>query len=598
MIGHRWAIVALLFSVSCVLGQVPFGNLDTPVNGANVHGAIGVTGWALSTVTVAKVSIYRNPILAGENGLVLVQDAAFLPGARPDVAQGNPSYPNNDWGWGTQVLTNELPGTDGLPMGNGTYTLHAIAYANDAYSTSAEIGNVLIHVDNTHSTQPFGTLDTPTQGETVLGTRYLNFGWALTPSPNRIPIDGSTITVVVDGQEIGRPVYNQFRSDIANLFPGYANSNGAVGYYYLDTTAYILANPDSHDTRNALHTISWNVTDDHGNADGIGSRWISVAPQLVRGGSNFAWYGPGTACSDSTCYSPYGVISNYDVASGTIDDVLSQMYNSGQRALRIPIYHRGDTAGTDCTGPVGRDQTMYSAGGTLGTQCLANLTNLLASIRSHGFAHVEFGLFPQAYNDPRFAPAWPANWTNVQPYEGYYQENLALIKKLRPIFVASGLNYTIDLMNEGILESTSERLGLYAKRLWADYTAAFGKFDTVGFSIPCDWNSTIVPCSRQLSYLSSIYNNNYPNVFSFHFYNNAYTSWTNAWNTLSASGLRQSWIIGETYYNDPTEALDLSNAHTASGNSVLFLLRWPLQRGSNANINPPIDFSAYSNRGW
>jgi hypothetical protein len=39
-----------------------------------------------------------------------------------------------------------------------------------------------------------------------------------------------------------------------------------VGYYYLDTTTL----------SNGLHTIAWTVTDNAGNAQGIGSRYFNV----------------------------------------------------------------------------------------------------------------------------------------------------------------------------------------------------------------------------------------------------------------------------------------------------------------------------------
>ena len=77
-----------------------------------------------------------------------------------------------------------------------------------------------------------------------------------TKQPNYIPTDGSTLEVYIDGQPQGHPVYN-----IATLFPGYANSTAAVGYFNLDTTA--LAN--------GVHTISWSVMDSAGSADGIGA---------------------------------------------------------------------------------------------------------------------------------------------------------------------------------------------------------------------------------------------------------------------------------------------------------------------------------------
>src|SRR5260370_24539208 len=81
-----------------------------------------------------------------------------------------------------------------------------------------------------------------------------------------IPIDGSIITVVMDGVVVGHPAYNQFRDDIAAAFPGYANSAGAVGFFHINTTT--LAN--------GVHTISWNVFDNQAHGEGLGSRYFNV----------------------------------------------------------------------------------------------------------------------------------------------------------------------------------------------------------------------------------------------------------------------------------------------------------------------------------
>lgn len=88
----------------------------------------------------------------------------------------------------------------------------------------------------------------------------------VTPSPGVIPTDGSTIEVLIDNVVVGRPVYNNFRADIAALFPGYANSNGAVGYFIIDTRTL----------SNGVHTIAWVVRDSLGRAEGIGSRFFTV----------------------------------------------------------------------------------------------------------------------------------------------------------------------------------------------------------------------------------------------------------------------------------------------------------------------------------
>src|SRR4029453_10150844 len=117
------------------------------------------------------------------------------------------------------------------------------------------------------SVLPFGTIDTPGQGDTIAGSAYLNWGWALTPQPAMIPFDGSTIGVIVDGAPVGTLTYNLFRQDVSGLFPGLANSNGPVGYRLMDTTGLT----------EGLHPISWGVTEDPGGTSGVGSRFFAVA---------------------------------------------------------------------------------------------------------------------------------------------------------------------------------------------------------------------------------------------------------------------------------------------------------------------------------
>jgi Leucine-rich repeat (LRR) protein len=236
--------------------EPPFGFFDTPIDGSTVVSSIPVTGWALDDTGIDTVKIYRQQ----GTGFLYIGDATLVEGARPDVSAAYPQYPNNTRaGWGYMMLTNFLP--DG---GNGTFVIYAIA--TDRVGNTTTLGTKTIHCDNVNAVKPFGAIDTPTQGGTASGNRFVNFGWVLTPLPNIVPIDGSTITVWVDGVPLGHPVYNQYRADIATLFPGYNNSNGAVGYFYLDTTAY----------ENGVHSIQWTAADDAGNTDGIGSRYFTI----------------------------------------------------------------------------------------------------------------------------------------------------------------------------------------------------------------------------------------------------------------------------------------------------------------------------------
>jgi hypothetical protein len=243
---------------------LPIGLVDTPSdNSTGVVGSIPVTGWAVDDLGVTTVSLWRDP-MPGEpassvNGKVFIGNAVPVDGARPDVDASYAAPFDYQAGWGYLLLTNMLPN-----QGNGTFTLHV--FATDIEGHTVLLGSRTITCDNAHATRPFGSIDTPDQGGTVSGTGYINFGWALTPQPNMIPTDGSTITVFIDGVAIGHPTYNQSRSDIVTLFPGRANTNGAVGYLQFNTAQ--LAN--------GVHTIAWGVTDNAGNSEGIGSRYFTV----------------------------------------------------------------------------------------------------------------------------------------------------------------------------------------------------------------------------------------------------------------------------------------------------------------------------------
>jgi len=225
-----------------------------------VMSSIPVTGWVLDEIGIDKVTIWRDAVPAEGGGEIYIGDAVLVEDVRPDVEQAYPTYPlNYRAGWGYMLLTNMLPNS-----GNGTFTLHA--YAKDLSGHEIKLGSKTIVCDNAHAIKPFGAIDAPAQGGEASGGNYKNQGWALTPMPNKIPVDGSTIKVYIDGQKVGNCNYNIYREDIAALFPGYANSNGALAYFEFDTTAY----------ENGVHTIQWVVTDNAGNTDGIGSRYFTI----------------------------------------------------------------------------------------------------------------------------------------------------------------------------------------------------------------------------------------------------------------------------------------------------------------------------------
>jgi hypothetical protein len=264
--GATNSVQQIQVDIASATPGIPYGSFDTPVNNTTgVNGSNAATGWALDSIEVTKVDIWREPV-PGESGLAYIGDAVFVVGSRPDVEGDFPSAPlNYRAGWGYLMLTTGLTNNGGSPgPGSGTYKLHAIAH--NKTGASLDLGTRTITADNAHGVKPFGAIDTPGQGGTMSGTAYVNFSWVLTPQPCSVPTDGSTIWATVDEQMLGHPVYNKYLSDTATGLPGYANSNGAIGYFYLDTTQ----------VANGVHTMGWLATDSCGRTDGMGSRFIDV----------------------------------------------------------------------------------------------------------------------------------------------------------------------------------------------------------------------------------------------------------------------------------------------------------------------------------
>ncbi len=244
----------------------PIGSIDSPQEGTVVSGNFPLSGWALDDICVTNVAIKReahpNDIAAniGPDGLVHLGDAFFCEDVRQDIPKTYPDHPlTNLAGWGFVLQSYQLPN-----MGNGSVTLHAIAY--DSSGQASELGTRTVIANNAGRTLPFGSIDTPESGEQISGAEYKAQGWVLTPPPNFIPTDGSTIWVWLDGKRIKNPVYNQYREDIAALFPEYHNAQGAGGLYSFNPSML----------KDGPHTMVWSATDEAGDADAIDGRYFLV----------------------------------------------------------------------------------------------------------------------------------------------------------------------------------------------------------------------------------------------------------------------------------------------------------------------------------
>ena len=182
---------------------IPTGFVDTPLNNeTGLTGAIPFTGWALDDVEVSRVMVCRAALARKSRRWIRTAAARRRSSwASPCSSTGRgrtcrrrtrPIRATAEAGWGFMVLTNMLPN-----QGNGTYRFSMYAQDRDGHTTL--LGTRTMTCANASATQPFGAIDTPTQGGIASGTAYVNFGWALTPQPKTIPVDGSTISVFIDG---------------------------------------------------------------------------------------------------------------------------------------------------------------------------------------------------------------------------------------------------------------------------------------------------------------------------------------------------------------------------------------------------------------
>lgn len=301
-----------------------------------------------------------------------------------------------------------------------------------------------------------------------------------------------------------------------------------------------------------------------------------------QGGSNYDFYhfdrDPG-GCDRE----PYGVINSYDKAPATIAAQLKQMYAGGQRRLRLGLFHQhGPDSGT----------VMDSTGGTLSAHNRRNLANLLAAVKAAGYQEIEVGFFPIGAADPHGWTAWD---------ETQYQENRQIVGQVRGIVAQAGIPYQLDLLNEGMPLSGDSMLLQYTHRLWGDYTAAYGKGDTVGFSMT-------VWIAGRAQQIPDVYGGDVPNVFDVHLYGDNWTGdeykqFVEAHNELASHGYHQGWIIGEAYYDDATAADGIARAIRDTGQVVFYLAQWQLTRQDGCHdktidVAPPVAFGHYAAAGF
>jgi hypothetical protein len=298
-------------------------------------------------------------------------------------------------------------------------------------------------------------------------------------------------------------------------------------------------------------------------------------PPPVAGGSNYDFYYL-NGCNRE----PFNVINGFAKAPDLINYQLGRMRAAGQDRLTIGVFHHHAPE----SGAV-----MDSTGGTLSEADSKGLADLLAAVKAAGFAEATVAMNP-------LSPSNPGGWDSWQ--QDLYDENWQLVQKVHDLVVAARLpTYRIDLGNE-LTPSTGQSLVVrYDKQMWQDYTAKYGRDDTVGFSV----NSND---PGQIPTVFKVYGDAPPPVFDIHVYGDEYNQFVGDDQQLRRQGYgTQPVIIGESYYNDPTAADGFAKGSKDSGRRILYLTQWPKTRANapqcdQVDVAPPLDFSAYRAAGF
>lgn len=319
------------------------------------------------------------------------------------------------------------------------------------------------------------------------------------------------------------------------------------------------------------------------------------------GGANYLWYGlgtPGDSCERGT----YSLLPNFHLP-GVRNEVQSQlaaMYANGMRSLSLGIYfHDGVRHGS----VIDADDPTQVA------QAAQNLAILLLDVETTGFDRVTFRFFPQGNMNP--ASEWFVPATTAKYWD--------LIVAMRPALVASNMDYLIDLMVEGAPRDIDENwipdVWMYpdniewsnaVRFLWRQYSSAYGAADTVGFSFLTSFGSA----RARVRHMPYVYEGVYPDTFAFDFYGHdaggsffseaeLFLNMENLMGDYGHDG--SSWIITETFHNDPLAAAGLGSAIAATGQEVLYLTEWPLDRGASCDavsVPPPYQYDVWSMYGF
>ncbi len=338
-------------------------------------------------------------------------------------------------------------------------------------------------------------------------------------------------------------------------------------------------------------------------------------PARFSGGSSYRNlnYGP---IPQGCAWEKLGLVKHYDAQ--VVSDQLMSMYLNGMRSLKISFHYDVDDRSYGAVVPLiqlgSKRGNSYDYG--IANVYLDNISEILAETKNVGFERIIFTMMSNGKSDPeKNLPG------TVNPYtiDQLTSQAISLWKQVMPLVEDSGLNFYLDVWNEGIpynslgFNAFHDSLFLYARSIWSKFRSDpyLSRFNDRSYMSMIAKNKSHI--RRRGGQMRQIFGGDFPQFYDFHLYNNYVDPngtpedegvvVAELLNLIETNGYPDlPWIIGETFYNDGITATKLGNALVANGKQIEFLIQWPRLRGDedcpHHGVGQPYFFEEYEQAGF
>jgi hypothetical protein len=193
------------------------------------------------------------------------------------------------------------------------------------------------------------------------------------------------------------------------------------------------------------------------------------------------------------------------------------------------------------------------------------------------------------------------------PLGGFYdpatfEENWQFIRDARPLLKEYGPASTrVDLINEGAPPAWESpdvlaEAEAYITKMWSNYVDVFGSADASFSSVGADGPYDTAARMQNLVDALRASGRPLPGWFDVHppYDHDGMLAVLRAVDgALTANGLSQPLVIGETAYDDPGVASAIVEFRAESARPILEVMAWPLRAGSRCGVSAPYRADAY-----